>query len=72
MKRLISVILLILAALTMVQQASARSVNPKADSLAIAQMRERMAEIRKNRPAVALVLKILTESSFYPSAQTFQ
>ena len=56
MKRLISVILLILAALTMVQQASARSVNPKADSLAIAQMRERMAEIRKNRPTVALVL----------------
>ena len=56
MKRLISVILLIFAALTMVQQASARSVNPKADSLAIAQMRERMAEIRKNRPTVALVL----------------
>ena len=56
MRRLISVIMLIFAALTMAQQASAHSVNRKADSLAIVQMRERMAEIRKTRPTVALVL----------------
>ena len=56
MRRLISVIMLIFAALTMVQQASAHSVNRKADSLAVVQMRERMAEIRKIRPTVALVL----------------
>ena len=37
MRRLISVIMLIFAALTMAQQAYAHSVNPKADSLAIAQ-----------------------------------
>ena len=56
MRRLISVIMLIFAALTMAQQASAHSVNRKADSLAVVQMRERMAEIRKTRPTVALVL----------------
>ena len=56
MRRLISVIMLIFAALTMAQQASAHSVNRKADSLAVVKMRERMAEIRKTRPTVALVL----------------
>ena len=56
MRRLISVIMLIFAALTMAQQASAHSVNRKADSLAVVQMRERMAEIRKTRPTGALVL----------------
>ena len=56
MRRLISVIMLIFAALTMAQQAYAHSVNRKADSLAVVQMRERMAEIRKTRPTVALVL----------------
>ena len=56
MRRLISVIMLVFAVLTMAQQASAHGVNQKADSLAIVQMRERMAEIRKIRPAVALVL----------------
>ena len=34
----------------------ARSVTPKADSVAIEQMRQRMAEIRRHRPTVALVL----------------
>ena len=56
MRRLISVIMLVFAVLTMAQQVSAHSVNQKADSLAIVQMRERMAEIRKIRPTVALVL----------------
>ena len=56
MRRLISVIMLIFAALTMAQQAYAHSVNRKADSLAVVKMRERMAEIRKTRPTVALVL----------------
>lgn len=35
---------------------SARSVTPKADSVAVWQMQQRMAEIRKHRPTVALVL----------------
>lgn len=35
---------------------SARSVTPKADSVAVGQMQQRMAEIRKHRPTVALVL----------------
>ncbi len=35
---------------------SARGVDPVADSVAIAQMRERMEQIRKYRPTVALVL----------------
>ena len=56
MKRLIYVILTAVAAFLMQQPLVARSVNPKADSIAVVQMRERMAEIRKNRPTVALVL----------------
>ena len=35
---------------------TARSVDPVADSIAVAQMRERMAKIRQSRPTVALVL----------------
>lgn len=35
---------------------SARGIDPEADSLAIASMRERMADIRRHRPTVALVL----------------
>ena len=35
---------------------SARTVDPVADSIAVAAMRERMAQIRKHRPTVALVL----------------
>ena len=34
----------------------ARGVDPKADSVAVVQMRERMAQIRQHRPTVALVL----------------
>lgn len=34
----------------------ARGIDPKADSAAVARMRERMAEVRKHRPTVALVL----------------
>ncbi len=43
-------------AMCQVQFVSARGIDPKADSAAVAQMRERMAEIRKHRPTVALVL----------------
>ena len=35
---------------------NARGVDPKADSVAIEQMRERMDQIRQYRPTVALVL----------------
>ena len=56
MKRLISTILLTVVAFLWVQPLSARSVNPVKDSIAIAQMRQRMDEIRKTRPTVALVL----------------
>lgn len=38
------------------QPSSAQSVDPKADSISIAQMRQRMDKIRKHRPTVALVL----------------
>lgn len=56
MKRLISTILLAVVALSMMQPLSARSVDPVKDSIAIVQMRQRMDEIRKTRPTVALVL----------------
>lgn len=56
MNRLISVIIAVVTASMMLQPLSARSVNPKEDSIAVAQMRQRMAEIRKTRPTVALVL----------------
>lgn len=55
MKRLISVMILALALFQM-HPMSARGIDPVADSIAVAQMRERMAEIRKHRPTVALVL----------------
>ena len=35
---------------------SARGIDPVADSIAVVQMQQRMAEIRKYRPTVALVL----------------
>ena len=35
---------------------SARTVDPRADSIAVSRMRERMAKIREQRPTVALVL----------------
>ena len=52
MKRLIPFILALLCAITM----SARGVDPKADAEAVARSQKRMAEIRKHRPTVALVL----------------
>ena len=55
MKRIV-LIFALLASLLMNTEVSARSVDPKKDSIAVAQMRERMAEIRKERPTVALVL----------------
>ena len=39
-----------------VETLPARSIDPKGDSLAVAQMRERMEQIRQHRPTVALVL----------------
>lgn len=56
MKRTISVIIIALLFWAGAVGASARSVTPKEDSVAVAKMRQRMAEIRKHRPTVALVL----------------
>ena len=56
MKTLISVIIAALLLLLSLQPASAYGIDPKADSLAVVQMKQRMAEIRKHRPTVALVL----------------
>ena len=56
MKRLVSFILLILALSTAGQVSNATTVDPKADSVAVREMRARMDEIRKYRPTVALVL----------------
>ena len=56
MRKLIYAIFTVVVAFAALQPLSARSVDPVADSIAIVQMRERMAEIRKNRPTVALVL----------------
>ena len=56
MKKIISVIFAATALLTGCLSASARGIDPAADSVAIVQMRQRMAEIRRYRPTVALVL----------------
>lgn len=56
MKRTISVIIIALLFWAGAVGASARSVTPKEDSVAVAKMRQRMAEIRKHRPTVTLVL----------------
>ena len=56
MKRILSYLSIILCLVLGQFSAAARSVDPKGDSLAFARMRERMAEIRKVRPTVALVL----------------
>ena len=53
MKRIAAVIFVLLLSVVV---AGARSVDAHADSLAAASMRERMKEIRKHRPTVALVL----------------
>lgn len=56
MKRFLSFVLILACALMSVRTASAYSVDPKGDSVAVQHMRERMAQIRKHRPTVALVL----------------
>lgn len=56
MKRILSFLLIIVCALGSARTAYAYSVDPKGDSIAVNRMRERMAEIRKVRPTVALVL----------------
>ena len=57
MKRYISVIFMVISlCMGSLIRMSARGIDPVADSLAIVGMRERMAEIRKHRPTVALVL----------------
>lgn len=56
MKRFIAILIISLAVFSGGQKVSARGIDPKADSIAIMQMRQRMAEIREHRPTVALVL----------------
>ena len=53
MKRVLAIMFMLLC---MAMGVNARGVDPKADSVAIAQMRERMDQIRQYRPTVALVL----------------
>ena len=55
MKRFLAIFFLLVCFLQ-IQTVGARSVDPVKDSIAIAQMRERMARIRQERPTVALVL----------------
>ena len=55
MKRILGIFLSLVCFLQ-IQTAGARSVDPVRDSIAIAQMKERMAKIRQERPTVALVL----------------
>ena len=56
MNRLISAVLVIMSVFIWTGNVFAQTVNPKEDSIAIEQMRRHMAEIRKYRPTVALVL----------------
>ncbi len=56
MKHLFSYILAVLLLLAGAVPISARGIDPKADSASVEQMRQRMDEIRKYRPTVALVL----------------
>ena len=56
MKKILSYICVVLSLYMSAPSAMAISVDPKGDSLAVARMRERMAQIRKTRPTVALVL----------------
>ncbi|MBQ6689771.1 MAG: patatin-like phospholipase family protein [Bacteroidales bacterium] len=56
MRRLLSYFVLLLSLMTSAGSVFAGSVDPKGDSLAVMQMRERMEQIRKYRPTVALVL----------------
>lgn len=54
--RRLTLIMAFIASLLIGGEVSARSVSPKKDSIAIEQMRQRMDQIRKKRPTVALVL----------------
>ncbi len=56
MKRILSCILTALVLVVGAADASARGIDPKADSAAVFRMRQRMAKIRRARPTVALVL----------------
>ena len=56
MKRILSYLSIVLCLVLSQFNAGAFSVDPKGDSLAYVSMRQRMAEIRKLRPTVALVL----------------
>jgi len=56
MKRFVSVIMMAVCLLAGSHAAYARGVDPKADAEAVARMQKKMAEIRKHRPTVALVL----------------
>ena len=56
MKKIFAVISIIVLLSMAGMKSYARSVNPKEDSIAVVQMRQRMDEIRKYRPTVALVL----------------
>lgn len=56
MKRWFSVISLFMLLAFAGNGLSARGIDPVADSLAVVNMQQRMAEIRKHRPVVALVL----------------
>lgn len=56
MKRMFSYLLTILIFLMTAAFSSAQGIDSEADSLAVAEMRQRMDEIRRYRPTVALVL----------------
>lgn len=56
MRRVLHIALLSVVILMAAVDGYARSVTPVADSIAMAAMRERMSQIRKYRPTVALVL----------------
>ena len=56
MKQFISILLTAFCLFAAGTASSARGIDPKADAQAVARMQERMAEIRKHRPTVALVL----------------
>lgn len=56
MKRFVYLLIMVLPLLVGAVPVSARGIDPVADSIAVVQMQQRMAEIRKYRPTVALVL----------------
>lgn len=56
MRKLVSVIVMLVCLISGGLNSYARSVDPKADAEAVKRMQARMAEIRKHRPTVALVL----------------